>query len=389
MKQMTDQSQRQRREPVIETDLTFHLKRGTTFDYTYGDDEGSIGSSVQSGLRNSLHSSYDFSGEDLDFLGSDGDESFGNDVDESTVDVPSWRLNHEESMSDWSLTIESIPDGNVTTFNVHKCMLSSGKKKSDFFVNLFHLHNKKGIIENGSSMKVHVNASGLVPMMLDYMYSPTDDLEISTSNAVGLKHLSEFFGIRELAKRAVAFLYEDVSIWNVHSYILDAIAFDDLATQQLCCGVCAKNILKIDPYSDLIAGMDPNVLLDIISFPLDDRCRSSEHRSKIVAVYCELHRPTMNPSTFGELTTPEYLPIIGTESALELLLLESEFVDEAIDEDCPLTHLQERCVEALSPLIQYQAGTSQKMKDMKRQKLSQLPRKVLTELLAVSFCAPA
>lgn len=318
--------------PFIETDLTFHLTRGTKFDYTYGDDESSIGSSVRSGLRNSLHSSFDFSNEDLDaFSDYNGDDSFADDIDESTVDVPSWRLTPEDSGSDWTMTIESIPDGKVTEYHVHKCMLTKGCKKSDYFINLFHLLDKKSIVEHANEMKVHVNASGLIPIMLDYMYSPNDELEVTTSNAVGLKHLSEFFGIRDLAKRSIAFLYGDVSVFNVQSYLLDSIAFDDLSTQKLCAGVCAKNILKIDPYSDLIADLDPNILLDIISFPVDDRSRSSEQRSMIVTVYCELHGGTIDPSTFEELTTSEYLPIIGTECALDLLLLETVFVAEALD----------------------------------------------------------
>lgn len=376
--------------PFIETDLTFHLKRGTKFDYTYGDDNSSVGSSVRSGLRNSLHSSYDFSDEDLEGLsGYNGEDSFADGFDESTVDVPSWRLSPEDSGSDWTLTVESIPDGLVTEYNVHKCILSKGTKKSDFFVNLFHLENKKQVVEDGCVMKVHVNASGLIPIMLDYMYCTNDDLELTTSNSVGLKHLSEFFGIRELAKRSVTFLYEDVSIWTVQNYLMDAIAFDDLAAQKLCAGVCAKNLLKIDPYSDLVAEMDPNILLDVISYPLDDRSRFSEHRSLIVTVYCELHGATMDSSTFEELTTAEYLPTIGAECALELMLLECEFVEESLDEECPLTHLQQRCVEALGPLIQYQIGISQKTKQARRFKLSQLPKKVLVELMTHSFCAPS
>ena len=373
--------------PYIDVDFSFHLKRGTKFDYTYDDDDDvSLGSSVKSGLRNSLHSSFDFSKEDFEGLDEiSGHDSFAGDFDESTINTSSWRLDPAESGSDYLLRIESIPDGVVTEYNVHKCVLSKGSKKSDYFVSLFHLHEKNETVKHETSLKVHVNASRLVPVVLDYMYSQDDDLEIETSNAVALKHLSEFLGIRALAKRAISFLYKDVSIWNARDYLLDSIAFDDLSTQKLCTTACAKNILQVEPYSDLLGEMDPNILLDIISHPTDGSSSCSMHRSKLVAVYCELHALTLNPSTFEELTIAEYLPVIGDDCAMDLMLLEIEFIGQALDDECELTDLQQRCVAALRPLVQFNIGVSEKEKETRMKKLNLLPKKVLVELLSTAL----
>jgi hypothetical protein len=370
--------------PYVHLDLSFHLSSEIKYAFTHKDDD-SLGSSVQSGLRNSLHSSYDF--QDLDLLGledySDVD-SFGSRDEE----FPNWRLDPEESESDWTIVIESVPDGAISEYHVHKCVLAEGLKKSDFFVSFFNLSSEQKMDDEGRSVsKVHADAAKLIPDMLDYLYSIHDILKISTETAVAIRHLSQFFGIRALSTVVVSFVYEDMQIDNMKTYLMSATAFDDLQTQKLCAQRCAEHIKEINPYSDLLTEMDPSFLLDILASPNTDRQHCSSHLSKLVSVFCDLHRDIIDGGVFEELTSVEYLPVISKEAAVSLLTLEAELLDDARNESRGLTYLQKRCADALAPLIQPE-DVREKAQRSRAKTLKKIPKKVLVELLSRSLCIP-
>jgi hypothetical protein len=386
----------ERNGPYVHLGLSFHLSSETMFDFSLGDDEESLDSSVKSGLRNSLHSSFDFS--DLldhhmclrdadaledDFGSSDGDSFEGR---EKHDEVPSWRLDPDESGSDWTIAIESVPDGVVTEYYVHKSVLSGSLKKSDFFVSLFNLSAEMKVEDEGFSVsKVHTDAAKLIPDMLDYLYSIHDILKVSTETVVGLRHLSEFFGIRALSREALRFIYKDMTIENMKTYLLSASDFDDLQVRKLCAKRCAERIQDIQPYSELLAEIDPSLLLDILSSQKSKEKCVSVHMSKLVSVFCELHYDILDGAVFEELTSVEYLPVIGEDCAFDLLILEAGMVDDALDEQRDLTYLQKRCVDALSPLlIQFQIDANELRSRAK--KLKKLPKKVLVKLLSAALC---
>jgi hypothetical protein len=373
----------ERNEPYIHIDYSFHLSGETKFASAF-DDNDSLGSSVQSGLRNSLHSSYDFTNLEQTLCLSDYSDSFG-----EHEEVTSWRLDPEESKSDWKIVIESVPDGAITEYHVHKCVLVKGIKKSDSFVSLFILSAEEKVEDEGFSVsKVHSGAARLIPDVLDYLYSIHDILKISTETAVGLRHLSQFFGIRSLATEVILFIYEDMDIENMKSYLLAATLFDDLPTQKLCAQRCAEHIKEISSSSDLLVVMDPSFLLDIISYPKTDRKLCSRHLSKLVSVYCHLHRNAIDQNVFEELTAVEYLPLVSEDSALPLLILEARVVADARDEKQCLTYLQKRCIDALLPLIQSNEGTDKKERKRRGKVMKKLPKKVLLDLLSRSLCMP-
>ena len=382
---MTALEQKPKGGPYVHVDLSFHLQQQsiTKFDSTFDHEGSSLGSSVKSGLRNSLHSSYDFLDIDVD----EDNSSLGSDDEFGCDHSVSWRQYPTESGSDWTMAVESVPDGKVTKFHVHKRMLAEGLKKSDFFVSLFNLSEEKKVKNNGySRTRIHANAASLIPEMLDFIYSGTDELKITTGTAVGLRHLSEFFGIKALARRTVTFIFEDICIDKVQEYLLCATAFDDLQTRKLCAQICAENVHHIDPHSDLLTDMDPSFLLDIISCHHGEREGVSSHMSKLVAVFCEFCGD-IDGSVFEELTAEEYIPSVSEEYALDLMLLEGQLVEEAGDESRGLTHLQKRCVLALSPHLSSQKGSSNGRKHSElKKKMDLLPKKVLIELLYRSLC---
>ena len=394
-REMAQIKERRSEGPYIHLDFSFQLSGDLKFGSTLVSDDNSVDSSVVSGLRNSLHSSYTY--EDLESFLRDNNElddsaSFGEDL----AVTPSWRLDPRESESDWTIVIESETDGSIAEYNIHKHVVSNGYKKSDFFTALFSLAEQEektdeDCVVGCNTTLMHGEAAKLVPDMFDYLYSADDKLKISTETAVGLRHLSEFFAIRALATEVVSFIYEDMSLENVLVYLNSALAFDDLETVNLCAKRCAENIKKIGPFSPFLRDIDPSFFLEIISSPhILRREQCSSHLSLLVSVYCNLHRDRLSPSVFGELTCPELLPKICEDSALSLMVFEAQIVPESSKESTELSCLQKRCISTLVFAIKKSEDdeASESTRNGIRAALSDLPKKVLVEQLTLSLNVP-
>jgi hypothetical protein len=240
-------------------------------------------------------------------------------------------------------------------------------------------------VENdGHSLtKVHSNAATLIPEMLDFLYTTHYRLEITTETAVIFRHLSEFFGIRALAAQSYKFIHSDMHLDNVTTYLTVANSFDDLQTQKLAAKICAENIDSIEPYSEILAGMEPSFLLDVISTPRENRDQFSKHISVLVTAYCDMCGDLIDGTVFQELTTAEYLPIISSECAIDLMILEEQVVDDAGDESRGLTHLQERCCAVLAPVIKVESESNEGQRSRLQDQIECLPRKVVVKLLSL------
>mmetsp|Transcript_24773 Transcript_24773/g.54521 ORF Transcript_24773/g.54521 Transcript_24773/m.54521 type:complete len:377 (+) Transcript_24773:1-1131(+) len=368
----------------IHIDHPFHLRHDLKFAFTYSDESVSIGSSVCSGLRNSLHSS--LSSLSLDYNYDYNSSSEGSSSDLSSVidqrETPSWRLEPEESKSDWTMTIESVPEGIVSQYHVHKrILIKNGRKSSQFFERLFNDKSIRGT----RAIKIHEDAACLIENMLDYMYSVEDKLQVTSESAVGLRHLSQFFGIRALAKKLTSFINEDICLENMDIYMDTTSAFDDLQTITLCADRCALEIGNIHPLSPLVAEMDPSFILAIVSSKKFNRKKQSKHMSHIMTGYFITQRGAIDGNVFEELTAEEYLPFIDLEAALPLLILETALVEDSTDELTHLSSLQQRCIRGILPLFEGAEGRALNEAEKKSRKnaMQKVPQKVLVEILSL------
>ena len=370
----------------IQIDHPFHLKHDLKFAFTYSDDSVSIGSSVCSGLRNSLDSpltpltygDYD-SYSDIDSFSEASSSEASSCID--AREFPSWRLKPSKSKSDWTMSIESVPGGRITKYHVHKKLLSrNGKKHSDFFSRMF----SDSSIKKKRPIKIHEDAASLIGNMLDYLYSSDDRLVVNSETAVGLRHLSQFFGIRSLAKRVGSFILDDICMENMNIYMETTAAFDDFQTTKLCADRCAAEIGDMHPLSPLIAEMDPSFILSIVSSEDFDRERHSDHMSHIMTGYFISQRGSIDGGVFEELTSEEYLPSIDLEAALPLLILEAALVEDSTDESTPLSSLQERCVEGILPLFRktVDRDVSEEERKSRETAMLKVPKKVLVQILS-------
>ena len=119
-----------------------------------------------------------------------------------------WRMDPEESYSDWSIEI-LVGEKIYRTYHVHKAILSMGSKRSEYFARLFSNKNLKEHEAQRSRIELEELAAKAFPVMLDYVYSLWGDKPpMITKNAVILHYLGGYFEVRGLRKKARDFWEE-------------------------------------------------------------------------------------------------------------------------------------------------------------------------------------
>jgi hypothetical protein len=77
-------------------------------------------------------------------------------------------------------------------------------------------------------IELDYRAAKAFPDMLDNMYGCNGkSLKVTTTTAVSLRYLGDFFGARKMFDEVNAFIKKDMGQDNVHMYLKDALAFRD------------------------------------------------------------------------------------------------------------------------------------------------------------------
>lgn len=276
--------------------------------------------------------------EDIDF--------FDDDKSSDEEQRLSWRLDPEDSLSDWTLMIEKEHSGSVQEYHVHKNILAVGPCKSEYFSSVFRMAMREAETST-SHIKLEDTAADVVPCMLDFLYQ-TEKLEITSP--VELRYLAQYFGIKLLHRRVMEFVKTDMTMSNVHQYIQSAKIFSDEKMFHLALHLVIDNIEDLSPTSPLLEVVDPDFFYDIVSSPEVDTCSVSCHLSNLIAAYCQLH--TLDEETFQRLTDRRFIPLIDKDSAMTLLELDD--ATRTTDEAATLTAsetthcLQKRCIKVLA-----------------------------------------
>ena len=267
--------------------------------------------------------------------------------DEESEHKLSWRLDPDESLSDWTVIIESEISSESKVYHVHKNILAVGPCKSEYFASLFRTQMKEADTST-SRITLEDGAADAVPDMLDFMY--TQELSnVTSESAVSLRYLAQYFGIKLLHRRVMLFVKDDMSIKNVHHYILSARMFHDEKMLAIARSVCIDNIEHLDTASLLLQSVDPDFFYEIISSPEVDTCSVSCHVSTLVAAYCRIHQGQLSREMFDQLTDRRFIPLIDKESAMMLLELEAAAIKAASPKAANVcTCLQKRCIKVLA-----------------------------------------
>jgi len=261
----------------------------------------------------------------------------------------SWRLPAEETHSDWTIEIVERESNKSRIYHVHKCCISVGPKKSDYFMRLFLNTNFAEAETKTSKIELEPAAATAFPCMLDYLYSREHKLEITSENATPLYFLGQYFEIHRLRWEVMQFCETDLSIDNCGTYYEHAKIFRDEKIAMLVAKKCCNELSQIGFDSHLMEVSDVALWSSVIKLTLDGRhgqVVGSKYLSQLIAKFCISHKELVDAETFTYLTDATHMPVIDKAAAIPLLQLEGLLVPESKTGEA-LTSLQSRCIEPI------------------------------------------
>ena len=254
----------------------------------------------------------------------------------------SWRMDPLINFSDFTLEVKSSED-TVDLYRLHKHVLSIGECKSRFFSSLFASTCDRKTSCKKLTIELSCEAARLVPNLLDFMYSPIQELNIDTENAVALRFVARYFRVSLLNETVEEFIGGDMCLANVETYAKDGKKFNDEKTLDMASRLCARQIKKIDPDSDLLREVDSQFFLRVASSDELDKSAGC-HLSILVVQYHALHN--LPASTLENLLKESHMPEIDCKSGLKILQILNELNKN--DPSGALNVLRARCMLVLT-----------------------------------------
>lgn len=311
------------------------------------------------------------------------DDDFENDgsIGEDSEEALTWRTDPEKSLSDWTINISNRSTRQTQSYHVHRNVLAVGPRRSEYFVRFFLSHDRLHKTGHSTDIWLEGVAADAMSLLLDFMYSPEGKLNIDTKSAIGLRHLAQFFGMRGLHKRVMAFIQKDLNMQNIKTYYQSAAAVDDNKVSELASECCARNILDISESHSLLPAVDPLFFRRIMLSPEINTKEKQLHTSQLLAAFCVLHKNLLDDQDFIRLTDEQCLPHVHYKAALTLMEMETDLV--VLDHDTEeMTSLQERCLRDI-------ATHWEELSKMKAHELTRICRKlpspVVTEIMVRSL----
>lgn len=285
-----------------------------------------------------------------------------------------WRLDPEESLSDWTIIVRSIGTGgaggvaaaggggtsssnddhddtfsqdstdnsnaayNMRYYYVHKAQLGVGPRRSEYFARLFrskrttatttsstttkHSTGKTSFDrsstfeEKESRIELKPSAAAAFPLMLDYIYSPPGiPVRVTTESAVALRHLATCFGIRDLFSEVTAFIHHDLNLDTSFTYLREASIYNHEKLLSAAVKLCATKFeaLKISQ----LVNLEPRLFQSIVTSP-NCNC-DSEILSSRVATYLRCRPGSYNWNFVKSITSPSKMPRIASDDSIFLI----------------------------------------------------------------------
>lgn len=282
------------------------------------------------------------------------------DSEDEEEEELSWRLNPKRSLSDWTVQIVIKGTNKQVVYHVHKSVLAIGPRRSNYFASAFFNQSKQpqaaGVnrytISNGNSkqqqmydcvsnlarrsvdyvdaasnlsrIELHSLAADAFPAVLDYLYSSTGQLAISTNNAAALHALSQHLEMKSLRRVVQKFWSSDLTMDNLCTYYQHARVFQDTKLLTFAEEFCAKHIFEIseEVVVDILTTVDPLFFLKVVSHTGGKE--ASLRLSLLIAVYCNIHKEELDKNMFLRLTASSHLPQLEIKAARALLEMEDD-----------------------------------------------------------------
>jgi len=265
------------------------------------------------------------------------ENSTGHLSDESKEHL-SWRLDKDESFSDWTIEVSITNKRNrKKTYHVHKVALAIGPKKSGYFEALLKSGQFSESSNSTSVVELSDDIAKCFPDFLDYLYAPPHECAslINRNNRSILQYFAKYFLVPKRTEDIYAFIEKDMSnLVHMEEYLAgfgSSVSEDDDSKRILAIAskVCTENILHIKEDSALLfVGLPPVMFLHmvrtvrnskaVLTLPDDKKC----HICRLVIGYLRHHLDSLHVSYFVDITDYLYFPddvCKAGEIALDLL----------------------------------------------------------------------
>lgn len=240
-----------------------------------------------------------------------------------TKSCVSWRMTPEKSLSDWTLTIASKTnpavgkeESRIHTYHVHKTYLATGPRSSVYFEHLFQANQSTTTTDKTTTLEFEVSTADSIPIMLDFMYSTTEDVKATSANAVALRHLAHFFGIPELFANVNTFVQSDLSPITSPIYLAESAIYYDEQIMNASFLLCVMNFETLE--EQCLAVLSPKLFRKLVLAP-DFTC-NSQSLSIRVAAFWRAHTG-LDTCLLKELTNQAIMPDIHPKEAIFFLQL--------------------------------------------------------------------
>ena len=194
---------------------------------------------------------------------------------EAKLDL-TWRLDKDESYSDWTIEIitssddEDADEGTSRAFyHVHKNTLATGSRKSEYFDGIFSSDVGRFQESENSTSKILLPPDMAVafPGFLDYMYAPLSEARcvLSTDNVLQLRSLASYFIVQALTDATRDFIIADMAnLDRTEKYLKAAVEREDQELIGHAVQICASSIGGIEADSSLLLAMPPAFFLAVV-----------------------------------------------------------------------------------------------------------------------------
>ena len=309
----------------------------------------------------------------------------------------SWREKEPGPFSNWRIVIVT-KSHKPRTYYVHKNVLSTGSRSSNYFARLFSQakalpqkdRSNNNIVSNSSSTKIELEDRDAknFPILLDFIYidatmptiksSNTADTaaateassvqsstscqltanssleedrilnlgpKIDTMNSTSLRHLSRLLGCDNLTISINHFIQRDLSFRTGPVYYKHAHEYKDERLAEAAKRLCSENFEQISVKN--LMRLPIHLMKELVTAAArHTSTNKSTALSEVVYIYLERHPEYLNPESLLDLT--DSVPAIGPEPAIGFTALVKDLDQKAcLPHWARLVNLCKKCAEAV------------------------------------------
>ena len=238
-----------------------------------------------------------------------------------------WRQAKEESFSDWYIEVGVVKEGGETStvYNVHRCVLAAGPKKSGYFETLFKSDQFKKSGSSSSKVDLSEDIARYFPAFLDYLYAHPTECQglVNSDNWYALWYLADYFVVPTLTDAVNGFIEKDMhNLERLEKYLSpDNIIGDGSENNtkrdfllRTATKACAEMILFVEADSPLLSSMPPAMFLQVMKSVKSSKNMKSlsgidqKHICDLAISYIRAHKNILNGNYFNILVQELYLP---------------------------------------------------------------------------------